>query len=298
MSVTFGFYNAINGDRRYDAIEMARIFDGIIRDGVYQHLGDALQVVQGEGMSVIVKTGRAWFNHTWTLNDALLPLEIEPSELIATRIDAVVIDVNAKVTARENAIKVIKGPVSSQGSAQRPTLIQDDGEEHWQYPLCYITIPPESIQVSQTNMVNMIGTSNCPYVTGPLEAMEIDEIVAQWEAKFMDWFNQLEEDLSGNPVGNIQVQLNRMKALRFATLKATGWTASAPYTQVLPLLGYLDGDTPFIQCINTPTSKQNKTAIQKQWNFVDSIKVEPDKMTATCLFEKPTIDLQLVIKGR
>ncbi len=38
MSVTFGFYNSVNGDRKYDAIQMSSIFDGIIRDGVFQHL--------------------------------------------------------------------------------------------------------------------------------------------------------------------------------------------------------------------------------------------------------------------
>ena len=30
MSVTYGFYNSKNRDRRYDAIQMSSIFDGII----------------------------------------------------------------------------------------------------------------------------------------------------------------------------------------------------------------------------------------------------------------------------
>ena len=44
MSVTYGFYNSINGDRKYNALEMSSIFDGIIVDGVYMSIGDALNV--------------------------------------------------------------------------------------------------------------------------------------------------------------------------------------------------------------------------------------------------------------
>ena len=85
MSVTYGFYNSINNDRRYDAIQMSSIFDGIIQDGVLQHFGTAMMVKEGEGMTVNVGIGRAWFNHTWTLNDAVLPLNIPLSEVIAPR---------------------------------------------------------------------------------------------------------------------------------------------------------------------------------------------------------------------
>lgn len=44
MSVTYGFYNSIKGDRKYNALEMSSIFDGIIVDGVYMSIGDALNV--------------------------------------------------------------------------------------------------------------------------------------------------------------------------------------------------------------------------------------------------------------
>ena len=40
MSVTYGFYNSIKGDRKYNALEMSSIFDGIIVDGVYMSIGD------------------------------------------------------------------------------------------------------------------------------------------------------------------------------------------------------------------------------------------------------------------
>ena len=66
MSVTFGFYNSKEGDRRYDAIQMSSIFDGIIQDGILQHVGTAMVVKESEAMIINVGVGRAWFNHTWT----------------------------------------------------------------------------------------------------------------------------------------------------------------------------------------------------------------------------------------
>ena len=56
MSVTFGFYNSKEGDRRYDAIQMSSIFDGIIQDGILQHVGTAMVVKESEAM--IITLGR------------------------------------------------------------------------------------------------------------------------------------------------------------------------------------------------------------------------------------------------
>ena len=54
MSVTFGFYNSKEGDRRYDAIQMSSIFDGIIQDGILQHVGTAMVVKESEAMIINV----------------------------------------------------------------------------------------------------------------------------------------------------------------------------------------------------------------------------------------------------
>ena len=55
MSVTFGFYNSKEGDRRYDAIQMSSIFDGIIQDGILQHVGTAMVVKESEAQFTFFK---------------------------------------------------------------------------------------------------------------------------------------------------------------------------------------------------------------------------------------------------
>lgn len=191
MSVTYGFYNSNYGDRRYDAIQMSSIFDGIIRDGVLQHIGTALAVKASEGMIVKVGIGRAWFNHTWTLNDALLPIIVPQSEVLLNRYDAIVLEVDSRETSRANSIKIIKGTPAS--SPSKPTMVKTN--ERWQYPLAYIYVAAGVTSIRQANITNCVGTSECPYVTAPLEKMSIDDLVAQWQDQWTEFYEKETSDM-------------------------------------------------------------------------------------------------------
>lgn len=192
MSVTYGFYNSKNGDRRYDAIQMSSIFDGIIRDGILQHVGTAMMVTASEGMTVNVGIGRAWFNHTWTLNDALLPLTVSLPEVILNRIDAVVLEVDARESVRANSIRIIKGSPSS--SPKNPTMIKTN--DRWQYPLAYIRVNAGITAIRQADITNCVGTSACPFVTAPLEKMSIDALIAQWKDQWTAFFEAQSADMN------------------------------------------------------------------------------------------------------
>lgn len=185
MSVTYGFYNSIKGDRKYNALEMSSIFDGIIVDGVYMSIGDALNVKSSGGMGITVGIGRAWFNHTWTLNDSLLPLTLANSDVLLNRIDAIVLEVNNSTEVRKNTIKILKGTPSSK--PVKPSMAK--GELLNQHPLAYISIPAGATSISQSNIENAVGTSACPYVTGVLKGMDIDKLVAQWGAQWAEWLS-------------------------------------------------------------------------------------------------------------
>ena len=191
MSVTYGFYNSKNKDRRYDAIQMSSIFDGIIRDGVFQHVGTAMMVKESTGMMVNVGIGRAWFNHTWTLNDALLPLTVSQSEVILNRIDAVVLEVDARESVRANAIKIIKGTPAT--NPVKPTMVKTN--ERWQYPLAYIRVKSGVTSIRQADITNTVGTSECPFVTAPLEKMSIDNLIAQWKDQWDLFYGSQTEDM-------------------------------------------------------------------------------------------------------
>jgi hypothetical protein len=164
---------------------MSSIFDGIIVDGVYMSIGDALNVQSSGGMGITVGIGRAWFDHTWTLNDSLLPLTLESSDVLLNRIDAVVLEINNNTEVRRNEIKIVKGAPAS--NPVRPTLVKNELLN--QHPLAYISVPKGATSISQSNITNAVGTSECPFVTGVLEGMNIDNLVAQWGAQWAEWIS-------------------------------------------------------------------------------------------------------------
>lgn len=183
MSLTYGFYNSLNGDRKYDAEQLSSIFDGIIGDGVFATVGSAMAVTAYSGLTVRVGTGRAWFDHTWTLNDTLLPLTAEESDVLMDRIDAVVLEVDHNEGVRANSIKIVKGTPAS--TPTNPTMA--DADLVHQYPLCYIYRAANSTEITQADITNAIGTTECPFVTGILDVITIDNLIAQWNAEFRDW---------------------------------------------------------------------------------------------------------------
>lgn len=185
MSVTSGFFNSLSGDRKYDAIQISSMFDGLITDGIYNGYLESFMVTASSPASMVVTVGegRCWFNHTWTLNDAPLPLTLDVGDVVLNRIDTIVIDVDSTDTVRACTIKVVKGTPSSQ--AVRPTL--ENTETHHQYPLCDISVPAGATTITQSNITNRRGTSDCPFAATLMESVSVDDLLIQWESQWNDW---------------------------------------------------------------------------------------------------------------
>lgn len=210
MTVSSGFFNSLNHDRLYDAEQLSSIFDGIIIDGVYQGVGDAFAVtaVSDQDNTVSVGTGRAWFDHTWTVNDLEYAITLDPPNEMLGRIDAIVLDINREESTRKNSILLVKGTMSS--DPQKPTLVKSN--RHNQYPLAYITLPAGSSgPISNSNIENKIGTSDCPLVTGVLETLDVDTFVNQMNSKFDIWFEGIKDLMDENTALNLQNQIEEVR---------------------------------------------------------------------------------------
>lgn len=208
MAVTYGFYNSLNGDRTYNAEQMSAIFDGIITDGVFSSIGGALMTIAGEGMQVLVKTGKAWFNSTWTLNDAQMALAVDTADVGLTRIDAVVLEVNSGVSTRENSIKMVKGTPSA--NPTKPTMAAD--EDLHQYALAYITVGAGVTEITSANIEVNVGKDSCPFITSVLQQTSVSDLFNQWEAEFDAWFANIKAQLAGDVATNLQSQIDEVNS--------------------------------------------------------------------------------------
>ena len=211
MSVSSGFFNSLNGDRKYNAAQMSAIFDGLIIDGVFASIGTAFAVKAAGGLTVNVGIGKAWFDHTWTVNDSILPMTAPEAEVLLDRIDAVVLEVNGMESVRENTIKFVKGNPSSAPS--RPTFT-NEGNVH-QYPLCYIYIKYGTAVINQADITPMVGTESTPFVTGILQTVSLDELLGKWQDeldRFTDARSQEVDDWIAQEESDFTTWFDKMKA--------------------------------------------------------------------------------------
>lgn len=207
MALTCGFYNSVDGDRKYDATQFASLFDGVITDGVVAAVGDFFATTPGGGMVVNVGSGRAWFNRTWTYSDAKIPLTLDASDLLYDRIDAVVLEIDTSVAVRDNSIKVVKGT-----PAQEPTnpVLTNEGDIY-QYALAYVRVKASSIEVGAGDITINVGKEGCPFVTSIVETPELEVLFAQWDAQFKEWFKNVQSQLEGDIAANLQRQIDSNK---------------------------------------------------------------------------------------
>lgn len=141
MAVISGFFNASESsgkrDRVYGADDFGAIFDGIISDGIFEKYPDEVydadsdvwspfKVIPSENattghLEVTVRPGRAWFDKTWTLNDADAAVTLESRDTQLNRIDGIYIKIDKD--ARQNVIYVSTGDEAVTPELKKPVDI-------------------------------------------------------------------------------------------------------------------------------------------------------------------------------
>ena len=224
MSLTSGFFDSFNEDRKYNSLQFSSIFDGIISDGIYATYGDYFLVSPVSGMNIKVGTGRAWLDHTWTLNDADYPLTVEDAEVVLKRIDTVIIEVDRSNSGRINRLRILKGTPASAPVA--PQLTKTESLK--QYPLADILVKPNATEIVAADITNRIGTADLPWVTGVIDHVTAEELVQQWRTEFDTLLDTLQTMISqvgqqtimDNSVGASAIIKTGDNAVTAATVKA------------------------------------------------------------------------------
>lgn len=218
-----GFFNSLEGtqDRRYNAEDMGRMFDGLITEGIFSAVGGAFVVTSVGGLNITVETGRAWFSHIWMINETVAQITLDDiPPMIESRYDAVILEINKKDAERRCMIKVVSGDIVD-NVPEKPEMIHSGGID--QYALCYITRHGEDPEVTQADIENVIGTEETPFVTGLLQQLDIQTLLTQWDAQwqqeqaehmqgyqdtFEEWFSHLQDELDEQQAAHLQHQID------------------------------------------------------------------------------------------
>lgn len=207
MAFTYGFYDSLNGDRKYNSTQFGELFDGLINDGVYASVGGKFFTYPGTGMQVIVSTGRAWLSKTWNYNDAPLPIAIPTAHPAFPQYHVIVIDVNKDRNIRTNRLSIISGTAS--GTPVMPPLINTQDRRQW--PIAYILVPAAATAIDPSMISIAVGTTALPFVTGIIDTVTIDALFQNWNSQFDTWFSDIKEQFSSDAVGAILGYINNLQ---------------------------------------------------------------------------------------
>lgn len=178
MAITYGFFNSVDGDRKYNAEQMSTYFDGLVSDGIFQSVGKKFSVTAGAGLTVNVDTGRALIECHWLKNDNVLTISLDSADVQNDRKDLIVIKLD--YSARTMGVEYISGAESVKNTETVKYLT-----------LAKITVPAGATAITQANIKDNRGSALCPWVTGLVKQVDTSDLFSQYEKAYEEMVQQM-----------------------------------------------------------------------------------------------------------
>lgn len=321
MADAYGlFWNAVSGDRLYDADSFAEWLRKFFTTGVF---ADELFVSAQGGMVVEVATGYANISGKVRFFDTATNFTMSAANSTYPRIDTVVIESN--ITDRTITLKTVTGLYSGYTPAATAPVRTSS---IYQIVLAQILVGAGVTEITQANITDTRqNTDICGYVTGTVEEMDYSQFSAQFnsyyeqfkttnKSDFDTWFQSMKDQLSTDAAGHLQTEIDTLSAnisaidtdltnkntvTRFAIAVAT-WSAAtttvegtAYYTYVLSLTS-VNTDVPDIMI--GAASTLPTTAEQDAFNCIKYATVDKTAKTLTLYAESlPTVLFYIKVRG-
>lgn len=178
IDLNCGFFNSVDGDRKYNADDMTRPYHRIISDGVFSNPNGTestdfkVSVSSDDATKIIVQAGEGIFADKWT--ELLANQEItvvgdngeHKADIYFSRIDSIVIRIDKGANARKGTLEYIEGEAGSEPTA--PAMTRNGTVT--EYRIANITIPPRATTLTASNIEDTRGGTDCGYATHLLQS--------------------------------------------------------------------------------------------------------------------------------
>lgn len=190
FQVHCGFFDSVNKDRLYTAEQMNRPYKRVITNGVFATPQGTpstdLQVLSAsDGMKIVVKKGEGLFADKWFENSSDLAISVPNNTGVVPRRDSVIVQVDKRSSGRIGAIVYREGtPASSPVPPNIGTV--DDVIE---YRIANIYVAAGATTINQDAIVDLRGSSECPWVTSLIQQVDTSTLYAQWQAAYQNYYD-------------------------------------------------------------------------------------------------------------
>jgi hypothetical protein len=255
----------------------------------------AVQVSDGLGwMANSGKDGVVWWIDHEATNGSKLRLNIDPADGVLNRIDRIIVEWKTTNYVDYPEVKVLKGSFASNPTA--PALTNNSTVR--QISLAQVFVADGTTAITASMITDeRLDASVCGLVT---ENIQIDTSMVN--AQFLDLLERIEANLMQIYDGQIPDQsISKEKLAKgatytivTATLKANGWSSSAPYTQTVAVAVTKD-DAPHVGLIPDDNTS-NAVAQEEAWGCVSRGVTADGSIVFSCYEDKPGVDLQIQIE--
>ena len=204
-------------DRAISSAPYRKLIKSLFSDGVLPNPSTNLQVSAGTGMKVNLYAGFAICNGCQKLQESNMSLDIATASAVNDRIDTVILRLNDNDDVRECEFYVLTGTPAV--APVRPALTQTDSI--WEIGLADVLVKANSTQISNANITDTrYETARCGVISSISEfdtttlyqqvQADLQEFRDINQAEFIAWVDSLENKLSGDVAGNLQLQIDEL----------------------------------------------------------------------------------------
>ena len=187
MAITYGFFNAVSGDRTYNADQMSNYFKGLVTStGVFENVGGAFQVLAGTGLTVSVQTGKALIDSKWVEADAAETVSLTAAHATLNRYTAVCLQLD--VTNREITLMTIDGANAT--TPVKPAITNTATIK--QICLAYVYVAASATSITQAQITDTRPSSLCGWITGLINQVNTSTLFNQWQTAYEQFYAQMQ----------------------------------------------------------------------------------------------------------
>lgn len=192
--ISCGFFNAVNGDRTYNAEQMNNPYKRIVSNGVFPKSdgtpSNDLKVIADGTLNLKVSAGEGIFDGKWANVDAPYNATIQTPDVTNPRIDAIVFSID--YVNRQGIIGVVKGTPAVNPVA--PSLMRNN--VRMDYRLANVRVAANATGITQGDVTDTRASADCGFITSLIKQPDITAIYDQWQSQFENWFQDVKETLA------------------------------------------------------------------------------------------------------